>query len=161
MIAAILGWTKLPQWALELIALALAAGGVWLWHYETYQSGVRAEVAKVEAIQAKVTASLTAKANTAEHSHDSELNDLRTYRDQHPTADVRLCVPTPSVQAPQTVTQRGSAAPSTGSLQPVPAGDSGVRAEPGPNISGLLEALAARADQVTAQARELQSRNSP
>jgi hypothetical protein len=161
MIAALLGWTKLPQWAIELIALALAAGGVWLWHYETYQSGVKAEVAKVEATQAKVTAALTAKANTAEHSHDQELNDLRTYRAADPVQPVRLCLPTPGLQATPAKLDSGTAVASAGVVQPVPSGDTGVRAGAGPDISGLLETLAARADQITAQARELQSRDTP
>jgi hypothetical protein len=160
-IAALLGWTKLPQWALELLALAAVAGGVWLWHYETYQSGVKAEVAKVEAQQAKTTAIMTAKATAAEHSHDQELNDLRDYRAAHPELSVRLCVPTARLQATPAVAVSVSTAAAPGVVQPVPAGDTGVRAGQGPGIFGLLDALAARADQVTAQARELQSRDTP
>lgn len=158
MIALLLGWTKLPQWALELVALGLVAGGVWLWHHEAFESGVKAEVAKVEAQQAKTTAQLEARATTAEHAHDTELNTLRDYRSTHPEQPVRLCVSTPSVQAPAVVAVGRSAIAAPGVIQPVPAGDSGVREQPGPDIGGLLEALAARADEVTAQARELQSR---
>lgn len=161
MIAALLGWTKLPQWALELLALAAVASSVWLWHHETYESGVKAEVALVEAANAKTTAALTAKATAAEHSHDQELTDLRAYRATSPVQPVRLCLSTARLQATPAQPVSGTTAPAAGVVQPVPARDTGVRAGAGPDIGGLLEALAARADQVAAQARELQSRNTP
>lgn len=161
MIAALLGWTKLPQWAIEAIALALVAGSIWLWHHETYESGVRAEVAKIEIFNAKVTAALTTKAAVAEHSHDDELTALRAYRGTHPELSVRLCQPTPGVQASPTRPVSGADPSAPGIVQQVSAGDNRVRTEPGADIGGLLEALAARADQITAQARELQSRDTP
>lgn len=163
MIAALLKWTGLSQWMMELIALGAVAGAVWLWHHETFESGVKTEVAKVEAVNAKVTAALTTKANTAEHSHDDELTALRAFRDSHPVDQpVRLCGdPTPGVQAPATQPVSSGTVATASGVQPVPSRDSGVRAQPGPDIAGLLEALAARADQVTAQARELQTRDTP
>lgn len=160
MIATLLGWIGLPQWALELVALGLVGGSVWLWHHETYESGVAAEVAKVQVQTAKDTAALTAKANTAEHAHDQELSTLAAYRDAHPEQPVRLCLSPNAARvqaAPAQSFGSGPIAPTSG-IQPVPEGDSGVRTGAGPDISGLLEALAARADEVTAQARELQGR---
>lgn len=160
MIATLLGWTGLPQWALEFIALGLVGGSVWLWHHETYESGVAAEVAKVQVQAAKDKATLTAKANTAEHSHDTELATLVAYRDSHPEQPVRLCLSSAArVQTPPSQPVRGAGVAPADAVQSVSAGDSsGGTGTAGPDISGLLEALAARADEVTAQARELQER---
>lgn len=161
MIATLLGWIGLPQWALELIALGLVGGAVWLWHHETFESGVAAEVAKIQTQAAKDTATLTAKATSAEHSHDTELATLIAYRDSHPEQPVRLCLSpdAASVQAAAVKSVSGGSVASASAIQSVPAGNSGSGAgTPGPDISGLLESLAARADQITAQARELQER---
>jgi len=158
MIAMLLGWTKLPQWAIELIALALVGGAIWFWHHETFEAGVRQEVNRIELQNAKTTATLQAKATTAETLHADESKDLGEFRAAHPVEPVRLCLAAPSLQTPSAVKISVSTPAIGGSIQPVPAGDSEVRADPGPDISGLLEALAARADQVTAQARELQGR---
>lgn len=161
MIAALFGWTKMPQWALELAALGLVGGAVWFWHHETYESGIKAEVAKVQAQAVQDTAKLTAKANAAEHTHDQELAILNAYRDAHPEQPVRLCLSTSArVQTAAAQPIGGSAVAGAGPVQPVSAGDSGGgTGGAGPDISGLLEALAARADQVSAQARELQGRD--
>lgn len=160
-IAWVLGKTGLPQWALELIALALAAGAVYAWHVHTFDAGVKSEVQRVELQNAKTTARLEGKAATAGALHADEDKDLGEFRTAHPVEPVRLCVAAPSLQTPAAV-NISVAAPAIGSdVQPVPAGDSGVRTETGPDISGLLEALAARADQVSAQARELQTRDLP
>ena len=159
MIAALLGWTKLPQWAIELIALALVGGAILLWHHETFEAGVKQEVARVELQNAKTTATLTAKANTAETLHADENKDLDAFRSAHPIEPVRLCVPTPSLQTPAIIKVSSSAVATGADVQPVPAGDSGVRQEPGRDISELLDLLAGRADKVTAQARELQGRD--
>jgi hypothetical protein len=161
LIAWVLGKTGLPQWVLELIALAAVAGAVYAYHVHTFNSGVAAEVARVNLQNAKVTAQLEGKAATAGALHADEDKDLGEFRTAHPVEPVRLCVAAPSLQTPASV-QISVATPAIGSdVQSVPAGNSGVRAEAGPDISGLLEALAARADQIAAQARELQTRDLP
>lgn len=162
MIATLLGWTKLPQWALELLALALAGGAVFFWHHETFDAGVHQEVARVELQNAKTTARLEGKATTAETLHVDEDKDLDAFRAARPVEPVRMCIPTPRLQTPAAI-EIGVTIPAIGTaVQPVPAGDSSAGSgRAGPDIGGLLEALAARADRVTAQARELQTRDQP
>lgn len=161
MIAALLGWTKLPQWALEALALALVAGSIWLWHHETYESGVRAEVARVEADNAKETSALMVRATMAENAYDQELADSLAYRSTHPEQSVRLCEPAASVQTSPARPISGADPSAPGIVQQVSPRDPGLWSRSGPDISGLLEHLAARADQIVAQARELQSRDMP
>lgn len=159
MLAMLLGWTKLPQWAIELIALSAVAGAILLWHHETYEAGVKAAVAAVQVQDQKDRAALQSKADAAEVQSEQANAALQHYRDTTPVAPVRLCLTAshPSVQTASAQPERSGAAPSSGNIQPVPPRDnrSGTGTA-GPDISGLLEALAARADQVNIQARELQ-----
>ena len=109
---------------------------------------------------AKQTAELQAKATMAEQAYDKEVNSLNSL----PAPSVRLCVyPHPSGSV---VSQTGAAQPGTqsagsasGGVQQVSAGNSlsggGVA---GPDIGGLLSALAAAADRESAVIREFQSR---
>lgn len=160
-IAWVLGKTGLPQWALELIALAAVAAGVYAYHVHTFNRGVATEVARVELQNAKTTAQLEGKAATAGALHADESKDLGDFRVAHPVDVVRLCLAAPSLQTPGAV-QISVTTPALGSdVQPVPTGNPGAEVIPGPDIGGLLESLAARADQVTAQARELQTRDTP
>jgi hypothetical protein len=161
LIAWMLGKTGLPQWALELIALAAVAGGVYAYHIHTFNRGVATEVARVNLQNAKVTAQLEGKAATAGALHVDEDKDLGDFRVAHPVEPVRLCVAAPSLQTPAAVSISVTTPAVGGAVQPVPAGDSGAQVVAGPDIGRLLEALAARADQVTAQARELQTRDLP
>lgn len=158
MIAALLGWTKLPQWAMDLLALAAVALGVWYWHHSAVEAGVKQEIAAVQAESAKQTAALNAKINVAEHAHDEELANLRAYRDANPITPVSLCLSaTPAAVRPANTDQgHPSAAPAI--VQSVPAGDrSGGAAQAGPDIGPLLDALAARADAVSAELRSRQA----
>lgn len=162
MIAAILGWTKLPQWALELIALALVGGAVWYSYHYVYENGVADEVARVKAQAAKDTIALQEKANTAEHSHDNEILALQQYRTSHPEQPVRLCISHPVRPASPTQPRAESPAAGAAVVQPVPGGDSGVRADgDSPDISGMLSALAASSDTTLATARECEARIKP
>jgi hypothetical protein len=103
-------------------------------------------------------------AAAAEKDREKELADLRAYRDAHPIGAVRLCVPVrPSILPAPASTIQGNGGPSTSSpaVQPLPAGDSTggpPGEEAGPDISGMLDALAARADYVSAGLREWQHR---
>jgi hypothetical protein len=73
---------------------------------------------------------------------------------------VQLCLAPNSGAVPQAAASAGSspsAAPAATDVQPLPARDSGVRPGAGPDISGLLDLLASRADEVSAQAAGLQT----
>jgi hypothetical protein len=101
------------------------------------------------------TAELQAKATMAERAYDKE----RSLLANQPLDSVRLCIPTNRGRiVPQTgAVVAGNASPGAASrsLQQVPPGDSSVA---GPDIGGLLDALAKSADQVSATLREYQSR---
>jgi hypothetical protein len=156
-IAKLLGWIGVPQWALELAVIALVAAGAAYEYHHILDKGRQQELAVVAAQAAADTAKLQRKADAAEHTHDQELTDLRSFRDAHPVEPVRLCGPAP-VRAPGAVVAGNSgsgAAPAA--VQSVPAGDTGVRQwTAGRDIGPMLEALAARADSVSSQLRVYQ-----
>jgi hypothetical protein len=144
--------------ALGVLLILLGVGSV-LVHHKIYQSGYDAAVAEQAKAAKKDHDEQQAQATTAEHTHDAELAALRDYRDTHPDGPVRLCLDT---TVPARVDHRGPSAVSGGpaapSVQPVPAGDrSGGARRVGTNIGGLLEALADRADQVSADRRALRT----
>jgi hypothetical protein len=152
-------WTKLPSWGLELILVGVLTGGATYVHHRIYESGVKAEVAKVQKVAAAQTAAAEAKATTAEHAHDTEIANLNAYVAAHPEQPVRLCYD-PAAELPPRSTVARAASPSAaaGNVQPVHGGDSGVRPTAGPDIGGLLNILANRADQISAALREFQAR---
>ena len=131
LIAKVLGWTGLPQWLLELIAIAILVLAIWL-------SGVFHEKGRIEVRTVKQQVEVEKRVIETDHSHDQELAELRAYRVSHPEQPVRLCKPATLPAA--TPRQPGAA---TADVQPMPTGDSGVRTEPGPDISGLLDLLRA------------------
>ena len=176
-IAALFGWTKLPTWVQELIAILLlaaaASGAVAIWAHKEAAKGIteqkQADDAASKILIAKAaqeTAALQAKATQAEHSHDQELADLQAYRAAHPDTDggVRLCIDTHQSNsgvrpAGASIAGNETASATPGSLQQVPSGDhSGGAQTVGPDIFGMLDALAGRADKVSAALREFQSR---
>jgi hypothetical protein len=63
LIGKLLGFTGLPQWALELLAVGAIAGGIGYWHHSTLERGIAEGVAKrdayyqplLQAAQASVT----------------------------------------------------------------------------------------------------------
>lgn len=167
----LLGWTGLPQWALELIvvAVAIVAVDAW-WHVhnarlvaEGVQKQRAADTAASLALKSQVdaqTAALAARAAAAEDARAKAESDLAQYRADHPlTGAVRLC-PHPAAGGgglPQgTAAHPGgenpAPAPSVG--QPVPAGDS-PSAE---DRLRLLDAFGALFDFTAGQVTELQGR---
>jgi hypothetical protein len=112
------------------------------------------------AASAKQTAELQTKATMAEQAYDKEVNSLTSL----PVPSVRLCV-YPHVGG-SVVPQAGTAQPGAqsagagaGNIQSVPSGDpSGGPGVAGPDIGGMLAALAAAADRESATVREFQSR---
>jgi hypothetical protein len=151
--------------------LSLIPGRIWLeiagaaillgafgW-YTAHERGIGKahEVAVLAAQAAAQTKAAQAQADAAEHSHDSELTALAAYRDAHPDSAVQLCNAATSVPAAHSAGSGNSTAGTTaGNVQSVPAGDSGVRPGAGPDIGGLLDLLAGRADEVSAQLRVYQ-----
>lgn len=70
-IGSLLGWTKLPQWALELIIMGLLAGGLWYLHHRIYVEGVHAQ----QAADQKASAATLAKA----HARDTAILNAQLY----------------------------------------------------------------------------------
>ena len=141
---------KLPAWGLDL-AIVLALGALLCYaHHKVYKQGWDAATAKVEAAATKRQQTLQAQINTAVHSHDEELNRLRKFRDDYPVGPVRLCLgPRLSVETAHSGPIIGRPGPAASDVQPVPAGDpDGGAGNAGPDIAGMLDALAASADQV-------------
>lgn len=169
MIATLLGWTKLPQWALELIVIAIVAGGVWYWQHERFEAGISAQVlADAKARDAliaatnKQTADLQAKATMAEQAYDKEHQSNIEYQRDNPIEPVRLCIAT---QSGGSHLPKGSSAnvgnaktgTAAGDVLAVPQGNNRSRSgASGPDISGMLNLLAAKADDVSGVLREFQ-----
>lgn len=167
-IALVLKWTGLSQGAMELVAIGLVASSVAGFaayeHHKIYTEGVTAEHAKTVAQDTKDTAKLTARATTAETQYAQDESDLAVYRASTPVEPVQLRILTAGSGVQAAAAQPGScSAPSApGGVLEVSSGNSGSGpGAAGPDIGGLLEALAARADQVTDQARDLQTRATP
>jgi hypothetical protein len=134
-----------PRWVYEALGAAALVAAIWF-------SGVFHERAVIQTRVVKQEVQVEKRIVETDHSHDQELTELRAFRDSHTVEPVRLCV-ADTVHAPAAEGQPSTAADA---VQPVSSGDSSVRQEPGPDISGLLEALAARADQVSADLRRRQ-----
>jgi hypothetical protein len=165
---ALLSWTKLPQWALELILVAAVAGGVWYWQHHLIAEGIAEQKAtdaierrNLEADTAKLTAELQAKATTAEQAYDKE---HAANLELKPIGSVRLCVATNNSgkilpKTGGTNPGNDSARAATPNVSEVPSGNnSGGPGAAGPDISGMLKIFAARADDVSAVLREFQNR---
>ena len=118
-------------------------------------AAIQASSQKLIAQTAAQTAELKAKATMAEQAYDKEVNSLGNV----PPINVRVCryagsgavVPSSGAAQPGATPTSAGASP----LQSLPAGDP---SSAGPDIGGMLGALAASADQVSATLREFQSR---
>ena len=118
-------------------------------------AALKVSSAKLQAETDKKTADLQARANMAEQAYEKE--HLLTVN--QPVPVVRVCH---NANSGSVVSNAGpvkpgneGAGPAAGSVQPMPSGDSSVA---GPDIGGMLSALAASADQISATLREFQSR---
>lgn len=145
-----------------IIALLLIAFGAYTKHERSVGAAriLSADAAALVRATEKTAAEsqrLKEIADTAEHTHDQEIADLRLYRATHPV-HVGVCHAAGNNQpsVPSTAPPNdgnASPSPSSGDVLPVPAGDSGEQ-----DIGGLLDVLAGKADAVSAQLREYQSR---
>lgn len=156
----------LKDWIyVTVIGALIVSFGAWTIHERHVGAAheiaaLKASSDKLEQETAKQTAELKAKADMAEQSYAKEILAL-TNRD--PVQSVRLCRDTNSraVVSKGGRPNPGNAGASAAApvVQRVPSGDhSGGGGTAGPDISEMLSALAARADQVSATLREFQSR---
>jgi len=169
------GFTGLPQWAIELGALALVAGAAVgafaLYHHHVYTAGIAAQQAADQRASAKVIAAaqaqtriIAARAAHAEATYHAEIQSVRTRARHNPIGTVRLCGNAtasrghvPEARAAQPGAARAGAG--AGNLQPLPAGNPALRAGRPHNIGPLLNALGLAADRCLAVAREWQARH--
>jgi hypothetical protein len=158
------------DWIYLGVIAAILIGGTYL-HHKLIAEGIAKQRAAdtiasdaILADTAKQTAALQAKASMAEQAFNKEHDDNQTFSDSHPLQPVRLC---------SAANAGGTLVPSTGTPHPgdegastaaanvsnVPAGNnSGGANAAGPDISNLLGLLAGKADNVSAELREFQSR---
>lgn len=169
-LSVLFGWTKAPQWVLEIAVFSLLLVVAMYTHHVIFTSGINhqkaidaAALIKLRETVATETVALQLKANQAEIASNVEIQALRDYRNAHPLGPVRLCHANDSSpgmsQTGAANPKHADASPPPAGLQPVPGGNSG----PGPwnqdvDISGLLSAIAARADALSDQLREFQAR---
>ena len=168
------GWTKLPQWAVELAVIAALCLGFALYHHHVYATGIRAQQetdtavsAKIEAQAAAATQAAQDAANRAEESYREEIARNAAAAAARPLGPVRLCIDahvggTGVPEGGRAIAGTSSASAPSGSVPGMPEGNTGLRQErAGPDLDGLLGAWADRADQVSATLRESQSRGHP
>jgi hypothetical protein len=164
---ALLALIPLKDWLYGGAIVALIAFGVHERNHliaEGQQHEIAALKTSSEQLQkqtAAQTATLQAKATMAEQAYEKE---VLANSNQPPVQPVRLCVAAArsgGVMPDAGAKVAGNVVPGAvaGSVQPVSAGNPGSGSGiAGPDISQLLQALAARADQVSAALREFQSR---
>jgi hypothetical protein len=130
--------------------------------FTSYKAQETANDEKTQVEAAAKTMELQQRSDAAEKAYVQEQSEAAAYRDAHPVADVRLCYQAPNGGSMPQATggSSGASHPSAAptNVQPVPSRDSGVRTGPGPDVGGLLNFLAARADAVSAQLRGYQAR---
>ena len=175
LIATLLGWTGMPQWALELIAIGVVAAGAvgafWIYHHHVFVEGIHAQQVADQRASAKVVAEARAETKAAQAAADAahaaylqEMSHEALTAARHPLPAVRLCLD--AYAGGPGVPEAGAAHPGNagpgapaGRVSQVPGANRPVRPRTGPDIAGLLELLAGRADQVSAVLREYQARN--
>lgn len=171
MIAALLSWTKLPQWAIDIIALGLIAAAVWFWQHERYESGIKEQRTVDAASRADLqktvdaeTAAIQAQATATELAYEKERQANMDYQRAHPVGVIQLCQPTPVGHSGMSATRAPYAGNATigtpaGIVQPVPSGDSiGGSGATTVDIGPMLSAFGIAADDVSATLREFQTR---
>jgi len=147
-------WMKI----LQLVAVFLVVVTI-AWSYiHVYNAGSRHAREKAERQAAVRTAAVQKQADEAAKRYEQEIAALGAYRGASDLGPVRVCVNRIVRAQPDIANSSESPGAPAAGVQPVPAGDSGIR--PGadtPDIAPLLDALAARADSVSAQLRVYQS----
>jgi hypothetical protein len=130
--------------------------------FTAYKTESQANAKQAQATAAADTARLKDQADNAHNAFLQEQSDNAAYRASHPDQSVRLCLSAPDSagvrQASNAKPGAPAASPGASGVQSVHDGDTGVRTGAGPDISLLLRAIAARADDLSGQLRECQSR---
>jgi hypothetical protein len=168
MISAALEFVHARKWLVELLLLGVIVVGVVLFCRHLIQVGVERQRAEDERAYRQLqldaaieSGRLKGIAEKASHEHDEELQTLREYRVQHPLHGGLCLDDGRKSRLPNAGTaESGDAGRSSSaeSLQPVSSGDSQPSGQSDPDIRGMLDALAGRADRVSAQLREFQAR---
>ena len=149
--------------AYAALVLSIFFGGVYVEHrfaaarYEALELKVDNERIAAQAAADKKTLELQAQAAKAHADYEKTQADLKSYVDSHPVGDVRLCLSPSAVSAAGKAGAKpgtGTAPAAPGDVLKVPPGDSGVRQDAGPDIGGMLSALADKADELNSQLRE-------
>lgn len=145
-----LKWTGLSQGVMELIAVGVllsSLGGVAVYeHHKIFEEGIHAQQATDAKKAARDLAAQQAQTKLAEQKYAQSKQDLAKYIADNPLQPVRLCLNKIVLPAAKGAAPSASA----GSVQQVPAGDSGSGpGAAGPDISAMLNALGAAADRVT------------
>lgn len=167
------GWSKLPQWAIELIVVVLIAGGVWLYHehvvsklIDAGRSAQRLEdqksLDKLKQKTATEQKAIQARADTAQKAYQKEHDDFTSYQLSHPLVSaVQLCQQSPprsrgGYMQPAGAANAGAGASATTGkvLQPLSSSDS-----PGADYRlRLLDGFGRLCDTLSATIRESQHR---
>jgi hypothetical protein len=168
---ALLAMVSPKDWIYCGLIAVILAGGTW-YHHKLITEGVADQLAadtvasdRLQAEAAKQTADLQARATAAEQAYDKEQNDDAAYRSAHPIQPVRLCLGAPQTggrsvpQAGAAVAGNASPGAAATNVPNLPGANSGSGGgASGPDISAMLQLLAARADNVSAVLREYQTR---
>jgi hypothetical protein len=159
---ALLALIPTKDWIYCAIIVAGIVFGIHV-HNKLLAEGVAEQQAADAKAAATLTAELKAKATMAEQAYDKEKLDNAAYRSANPVEPVRLCLSTSHAgSVPKAGQVPGTASPGAAGqpVQPVSSGDtSNGLGGAGPDISNLLDLLAGRADQVSAELREYQTRD--
>jgi hypothetical protein len=153
--SALLALIPFKDYCWAALVAALLIGFV----YERHEGAVHEAASITKATDAlkvetaKQTAELKTRATMAEQAYDKERNTVANLPAVQP---VRLCNANSGAKLPAAtgkVAGNAQAGASAGSIQPVLKGNPA-----GPDVGPILQALAARADQVSATLREYQNR---
>lgn len=151
-IGAALEFLHARKWLVELLLLAAVVIGVYLFCQHLIGVGVQRQKDADAVELAKQLAADKVKADKAEHVHDQELSDLRTFRDEHPFT-YRVCIKPVPKHGPTDASHDGTTPASTVG-ESVPAPDPDITEDRGP----LLDAFAALFETNNAALRQWQGR---
>jgi hypothetical protein len=154
------------KWLVELIVVVLVAGAVWWFCEHLIHVGVQKQkdadakaYAQLLIDKAKEEGRLQALADQAEHAHDEELTQLRTYRNSQPLhGSLRINCPASLPSAAGAHNGDDEARSAAAAIQSLPARSAGSSGPGSADVLHLLDILAGRADTVSATLREYQLR---
>lgn len=176
-IAKLFGFTKLPQWALELLVIGVIVLGIWMYHLHVVNISIAKGVAEQKTADEQASKELQQQtdqqsaaklkaAMDAARVYAKEISTLTQYINDNELHG-SLCQPAPhtgrqvvSTRSPPDSGGDRSAA-SAGNVQSVPSRDSSVGPPGAADVRGMLSLLAQRADELSARMRKIQARFKP